>query len=588
MRKTVVAARFLLLALLVWLFPVSISKAQSSDAPQENSSDDNPPSRVARLSFTKGNVSFLRAGLDQWSQATPNFPVTTGDRIYTDRNARAELEVGLYTIRLSENTDLTVTNLNDQVIQLGIQQGTARISVYEVPSGDTLEVNTPNGALTVLKAGTFRVDVDPSGGFTVASVKSGELEITAGTLVETLRSGQAARLTGREPVEIVSMPLPLPDDFDRWSEKRDEHISASASARYVSRGTPGFEDLDEYGEWKNVADYGPVWYPFSVAAAWAPYRFGRWVWVGPWGWTWVEEEPWGFCPFHFGRWVLTGVRWGWLPGPFVVAPVYSPALVAFVGGPEFSVTIGAAVTSLSAWFPLGPGEPFFPWYHCREDYIRRVNISNIRNVTDITNIINITNINDVHYAYRTVATTAVPANVFRNGQPVARQMVHLAPQQLERAQIVPHPAVNPSQRAALPGNPTAAPPVRARPSIAGATSSAMNRTAPNVPSAIRPGTATSNNRTTQAMPNRMLEQSQRTAPPGLIRRSAPPPPHVPFVQQRHAMLEHPGRPLEPRQLDNLRAGRPVGPMLDREFPPHVAPVRPPTAIAPRPVRPHRG
>jgi hypothetical protein len=588
MRKTIAAARIVLFALLMPLFFVSFLKAQSNDAPPQSSTDDNPPSRVARLSFTKGNVSFLRAGLDQWSQATPNFPVTTGDRIYADKKARAELELGLYAVRISESTDLTVTNLSDQIIQLGVQQGTVRVSVYEQPSGDIVEIDTPNGALTVLKTGTFRVDVDPSGDFTLVSVNSGAAEITAGTQSQTLRSAEAAKLTGHNGVEVVSVPLPRPDDFDKWSEERDKHISASASARYVSRGTPGFEDLDEYGEWQEVAEYGPVWYPFGVAATWIPYRFGRWVWVGPWGWTWVEEEPWGFCPFHFGRWVHIGLRWGWLPGPYVVAPVYSPALVAFVGGPEFSVTVGVGVTSLTAWFPLGPGEPYFPWYHCREEYIRRVNITNIRNVTNITNITNVTTISNVHYAYRNIATTAVPANVFSNGQPVARQAVHLTPQQLERAQIVPHPAVNPAQRAALPGRPTGTPPVRARAPVAAFRSVAANRPAPNMPSTVRPGTPAPNNRP-QPMPNRMPPHTPPAASPGLFNRSVPPPPEVPFTTQRHAMLEHPGRPLEPQQLEDLRARRPVGPMLDREFPPHSAPVpvRPPTATPPRTVRPHR-
>jgi ferric-dicitrate binding protein FerR (iron transport regulator) len=187
---------------------VSGSKAQNSETPQQNSTDDNPPSRVARLSFTKGDVSFLRAGVDQWSGVAPNIPVTTGDPIYTDKKARAELELANYAVRLSERTDLTVTNLNDQIMQLGVEQGTVRVSIYEQPSGDNVEVDTPNDALTLLKAGTFRVDVDPSGDFTVVSVNSGTVEITAGTQSQTLRSAEAAKLTGRDGVEIVSIPLP--------------------------------------------------------------------------------------------------------------------------------------------------------------------------------------------------------------------------------------------------------------------------------------------------------------------------------------------------------------------------------------------
>jgi hypothetical protein len=39
--------------------------------------EDNPPARVARISYLKGKVSFEPAGHDQWSEATRNFTVTT-------------------------------------------------------------------------------------------------------------------------------------------------------------------------------------------------------------------------------------------------------------------------------------------------------------------------------------------------------------------------------------------------------------------------------------------------------------------------------------------------------------------------------
>jgi hypothetical protein len=535
---------------------------------QENSVPDNPPARVARLSYLSGSVSFLRAGIDQWAAAAPNFPVTTGDRVYTDRGARADLELGDATVHISGHTDLTVTNLNDQLLQLGLDQGTLRISVYRLPSGQTLEVDAPNGALTIRQPGEFRVDVDPEGDFTQVAVNRGSVEVTGGGVSQVVEPGQAVELTGHDQVFVASLPFPRLDDFDKWCENRDRHISSSASARYVSPDIPGFDDMDDYGEWEEVAEYGPIWYPTGVAVEWVPYRFGRWVWVGPWGWTWVEDEPWGFCPFHYGRWVHIGVRWGWLPGPVVPVPVYAPAFVAFVGGPNFSITIGGGPVSLTAWFPLGPGEPFFPWYHCRDEYIRQVNITNIRTVTNI-NFVNITKIENVHYVYRTVATTAVPENVFRSGQPVARQVVRLSPQQLEHARIVPHPAVNPTMRAALAGNPVKPPPVRT-PSALTTARAAPGRLAEstrNAPTSLTPS------RTPASVPRSAAPQKvPRVAPQSRwIMRTPPPPPHVPFTLQRQFMPAHPGRPLEPQQLANIRAGRPVGPMLDHEFPPHVAP-----------------
>ena len=250
------------------------------------------------------------------------------------------------------------------------------------------EVDTPNGALTT-QPGSYRVDTASDGSSTLVTVNRGSLEITGGGISQTLQEGEAAKLIGQNPINVESVPMLEPDDFDRWCEQRDKHLSSSRSGKYVSPDIPGYDDLDDYGSWQDNADYGPVWFPAGVAVGWVPYRFGHWAWVVPWGWTWIEDEPWGFCPFHFGRWVHIGVAWGWVPGPIAVAPlfpVYAPAFVAFLGGPGFSVGFELGGVGLAAWFPLGPGEPFFPWYHWGGDYLRVVNITNVRNVTNITNI----------------------------------------------------------------------------------------------------------------------------------------------------------------------------------------------------------
>src|SRR5206468_522613 len=107
----------------------------------------------------------------------------------------------------------------------------------------------------------------------------------------------------------------------------------SRAARYVSAEVFGADDLDQYGRWEEIPDYGTCWTPQSVAVDWAPYRAGRWVWEDPWGWTWVSTEPWGWAPYHWGRWVTVSSRWYWVPvAPSVRRVTYSPALVAFVGG----------------------------------------------------------------------------------------------------------------------------------------------------------------------------------------------------------------------------------------------------------------
>ncbi len=559
--------------------------------------EGDPPGRIARLSYLQGSVSFEPSGEENWAQATLNYPLTTGDRLWTDTGARAELETGNVAIRMWQQTDLTTTNLNDQLIQLGLAQGSLRISAYNLPPGQSVEVDTPNAAITVVQPGNYRVDTYPNQNMTLVTVNTGSLQITGNGINQTVESGQSAQLTGSNPVQLNWTALPPRDDFDEWSNKRDEKYLRAKSRQYVSPSVPGYYDLDGYGNWATVADYGPIWYPAGVAVAWCPYRYGRWVWVEPWGWTWVEDEPWGFAPFHYGRWVQIGVRWGWLPGPIVAAPVYAPAFVAFIGGPGFTLSFGFG--GVAAWFPLGPGEPFFPWYHHSNVYLQQINITNVRNI-NITNI-NVTNINNIHYRYRTVATTAVPANALRNSEPVARNMVHLDPSQIERAQVIPHPSINPTPRAIAGGTRPTRPPVPPkRPAMLQhppvAARALPNGSARPVPNELRTPPMAANHpapaptAAPHSPPPAAVSHSRPPAVrPPLVTRTAPPPERLPYAQRAPAMAEHPGRPLEPQQSANIYAGRLAGPMIDREFPPHATP-RPlpavPAVHAAPPPHPH--
>src|SRR5438046_943808 len=141
------------------------------------------------------------------------------------------------------------------------------------------------------------------------------------------------------------------DAFAGWAQSRDRGEERSASTRYVSPEMTGYEDLDRYGRWETAPDYGPLWAPVTVAPDWAPYRYGHWGWVNPWGWTWVDDAPWGFAPFHYGRWAFVQSRWCWVPGPREERAVYAPALVAFVGGRDFSVGVASGAIG---WVPLAP------------------------------------------------------------------------------------------------------------------------------------------------------------------------------------------------------------------------------------------
>ncbi len=602
-----------------FLFTLSIA------LPLVGQDSGDPPGRVARLSYMEGAVSFEPSGESDWSQASLNYPLTTGDRLWTDKGARAELETGNIALRMSEQTDLTTTNLTDQLLQLGLAQGSLRISAYDLRPGGQVEVDTPNAAVTLVQAGSYRVDTYPDQNRTLVTVNRGQVQITGNGINQTINGGQAVMLTGTDSVQASAVAVPSPDSFDEWCAQRDPRYQNARSRQYVSPYIPGYYDLDQYGSWDTVAEYGPIWYPTGLAVGWIPYRYGRWAWVEPWGWTWVDDTPWGFAPFHYGRWVQIGPRWGWLPGPIAVAPIYGPAFVAFVGGAGFSVGFGAG--GVAAWFPLGPGEPFFPWYHYSNNYLRQVNVTNVRNI-NVTNITNITNVNNIHYRYQTVATTAVSANTFRSSEPVARNLVKVNPQQLQRAQVIPHPEINPTPRAIAAGRPATRPPVPAQrpqivthPPVAGhpGQPSTVARTGPPAttrpPETVRPNetvhpnqpvppnqnmsrTVPPNERNVPQPPNRNNAEVPKayppppasnpperrggapSSPPALVSRTPPPPERLPYQQKAPAMEEHPGRPLEPQQRENLRAGQPAGPMVDREVPQHAAP--PPSHSQPAP------
>lgn len=309
-------------ALIFWLCTASVANAAYVD----------PPGRVARLSHTQGAVSYSPAGEDEWVGVVRNRPLIRGDRLWTNRDARAEFQVGSAAIRLGPHTSATILNLNDRIAQVQLTQGTLNLSVRRVHTGQTYEVATPMLAFTVNRPGRYRIDVDPQNGATTIAVWEGVGEASGDNSRFPLQAGDTVRFYDPDLRDYEILGRPREDDFDRYSRERDRHLERSASLRYLDDDVVGYADLDDYGSWRRVGNYGNVWFPSQVGDNWAPYRDGHWVWQEPWGWTWVDDAPWGFAPSHYGRWVNVSDRWGWIPGPRNVRAVYAPALVAFLGG----------------------------------------------------------------------------------------------------------------------------------------------------------------------------------------------------------------------------------------------------------------
>ncbi len=412
--------------------------------------DSDPPGRVARLSDAEGSVSLQPAGMQDWTAATVNRPLTTGDRIWSDQSSRAELDLGDAVMRLGPRTGFAFLNLDDRTAQMQLATGTVIVRVRDMQAGDNYEVDTPNVALSLQQPGEYRVEVNDRGDATLIKVSEGAAVAAGGGQTVAISAQELLTVTGTDTLAYDSAPLGGPDDLDNWSAARERQVEDSASGEYVASDVPGTQDLDDNGQWQETPEYGYVWMPTAVVPGWVPYRFGHWMWISPWGWTWVDAAPWGYAPFHYGRWVQWNNSWAWVPGPRRVRPVYGPALVAWVGGPAVGTSV--AFGSNVGWFPLGPREVYVPNTHVSSAYVRNVNITNttLVNTTYITNIYQ-NHLTPTHYANnRTAAVTTVPQDIFTSGQQVGGHAVALPAPILAGALVTATaPAIAPIRQSVL-------------------------------------------------------------------------------------------------------------------------------------------
>jgi hypothetical protein len=401
------------LACLAFTFAASAAFAQPAD----------PPARVATLTGIEGSVVFAPVGETDWSDAVRNRPITRGDRVWTDDKARAEVHFGPAALHIDSRTFVEVVGLDDDVLQLNVNEGTVNARVRQLQGGENFEIDTPQLAFRAAQPGDWRIDVDPVRGITRITVRSGAAVVYgAGRGAMQLEAGQQVAFTGRELAQAQNVAPAAGDGFERWAADRNRAEDQSIAARYVPRDVVGYQELDRQGVWAQEPGYGYVWYPQVTAADWAPYRYGHWDWIEPWGWTWVDDAPWGFAPFHYGRWALIGSRWAWVPGPLGPRPVYAPALVTFVSsGPGIG------------WYPLAPGEVWRPFFRASPAYARNVNRYLVRDSRYY-------NTGPPYFQRRADAITAVRIDDFHRGRAVQRYWTRVNPADLSRMQPVIPPA----------------------------------------------------------------------------------------------------------------------------------------------------
>src|SRR5271155_1961844 len=283
------------------------NQVDTADQPAASDAND-PPSRVARISYLDGSVSFQPGGTGDWGAAARNRPMTIGDKIWTDKDSRAELETGVVSIHLGSMTALSFLNLDQTITQMRLAEGSINFRVKEIREGDTYEVDTPNLVFTIKQAGAFRIDVNENGDNTGITVIRGSGQVTASGKTYDLKANDRGVFNGTDDVQANVGQAPQGDGLDQWANSRDLGEQNSVSQKYVPPDMPGTEELDNSGTWSQDEN-GPIWYPSEVGPDWAPYSNGYWGNIGPWGWTWIGYEPWGFAPYHYGRWGYGGGRW---------------------------------------------------------------------------------------------------------------------------------------------------------------------------------------------------------------------------------------------------------------------------------------
>ncbi|MCA0250655.1 MAG: hypothetical protein LCH93_28920 [Proteobacteria bacterium] len=409
-------------------------------------SQGEPPGRVGRLAFVDGTVSFYDDEQSGWTKAIVNTPLTTGDALWTEPNARSEVSLAGTRIRMDGSTELDMTQIDDAQVRLQLAQGRVDVKSFAMDAAQPYEIVTPRGTITLQQQGDYYVEAGSTQDPTRLGVRSGAAQIQ-GLNGQTLavRAGEVGEVFGDgSALQLRTVQAAPPAPAASWAA-RDRQVIYDQQPQYVPAGMTGYEDLNAYGNWINDGSYGQVWVPRSTPAGWAPYRTGHWSYVKPWGWTWIDEQPWGFAPYHYGRWANSNNRWVWVPPQREQRPVYAPALVAFVGGLELAAQLGnqGRNTGPVGWFPLGPREVYVPPYTTNRDYYQRINRAAMIQDRDLNDRWERAQRREAYIAGQNSVlanqrfATVVPSQAFVRSQPVQRAALNVAADKIAKAAVAP-------------------------------------------------------------------------------------------------------------------------------------------------------
>lgn len=320
-----------------------------------------------RISLIEGDVQIRMEDTGEWVPASANIPLVEGDQIWVPEGGRTELQLkdGTF-LRLDEESALEILALEDNSFQFYLTEGYAYAN-FRGLKGSLLQIDTPISSIRAYEKSNFRIDAAREG-YTDISVYAGSVHAENREGVMKVDAGRT--LSFGEGTYAELSPLGPPDEWERWNRERDRRFAEGRPpSRYLPDELQAYSsDFEENGRWVQVREYGYVWTPtVVVSAGWAPYRIGRWVWIGG-DYVWVSYEPWGWAPYHYGRWAfISRIGWCWVP-PARGAVYWGPGFVGWVRTPTYV-----------SWVPLAPREIYYGYgyYGPHSVNITRVNIKQI-------------------------------------------------------------------------------------------------------------------------------------------------------------------------------------------------------------------
>lgn len=411
-----------------------------------------PPARVGQLSFIGGAARVLLDPAIGWQPAELNLPIGARAALATEPASRLEVRIGSLGLWLAPDSQVGMSDLDDGNTVAELAHGRLVLRLRTPAAGERLAVTAEGARFVIESAGAFRAEFDARRHRFTVHVQDGSARLVLGTQELVLKENQWAAADARMQVVLEQgsgdTRVPL-DDFAERRDRRNERASATGR---LPPDLTGAAALDGHGSWRTDPVYGAVWYPDNLPPDWAPYRYGHWRWVAPWGWTWIDDASWGFAPSHYGRWLFLAGRWGWAPGSFGAAttprrPIYAPALVGFYGSAEGAPwTYSAAAPAVVGWYPLAPGEVYWPAYAASLNYVRALNAPSVPDAAQIRGLPDAAALGPAHrFARTSFAATAVPETVFRGMQAVAANQIAMPPAALAQAPLSGRRAPPPPQ-----------------------------------------------------------------------------------------------------------------------------------------------